>query len=166
MEDLGWLVGAWKAERDGKTVVSKIYWIANKSFLERDYKVSVDGIPVSGGKQIVGWDPNAGKLRSWSFDASGGYGTGLWTPTPDGWQIETTGVLADGTPTSSRDMLIRVPGADNVFGWKSVARNMGEASLSDTPKSYSTASLRRRSEAPVDLGCGNRDFLTNSTLTS
>ncbi len=134
VEDLDWLVGTWRAERDGKSAVSKIYWIANKSFLARDYKVSVDGIQVSGGRQIVGWDPNAGKLRSWSFDASGGYGTGLWTPTPDGWQIETTGVLADGTPTSSRDTLIRVPGADNVFGWKSVARTMGEVSLSDTPE--------------------------------
>ena len=134
VESLAWLVGTWKTERDGTTRESKIRWFANKSFLEREYKVSDDGIVVSSGKQIIGWDPNAGKIRSWSFDASGGYGTGVWTATPEGWQIETTGVLADGTPTSSRDLLIRVPGEDNVLGWRSVARTMGEASLPDTPE--------------------------------
>ena len=134
VECLAWLVGDWRAERDGKAVESKIYWIANKSFLERDYKVMVDGIAVSGGKQIVGWDPAAGKIRSWSFDASGGYGTGLWTATPDGWQIQNTGVFADGTPTASRDLLIHVPGENNTFGWKSVARTLGVASLPDTPE--------------------------------
>jgi uncharacterized protein (TIGR02246 family) len=134
VDHLGWLVGNWTANRDGKTAESKITWIANKSFLERDYKVSIDGVVISGGKQVIGWDPNAGKIRSWSFDASGGYGTGLWTATGGGWQIQSTGVLSDGTPTSSRDLLIRVPGQDNVLGWRSVSRTMGEVALPDTPE--------------------------------
>jgi uncharacterized protein (TIGR02246 family) len=134
VESLAWLVGTWKAERDGMEVESKIHWFANKSFLEREYNVSDDGIVISSGRQIIGWDPKAGKIRSWSFDASGGYGTGLWTATADGWQIETTGVLADGTPTSSRDILIRVPGENNVLGWKSIGRSRGEVSLPDAPE--------------------------------
>jgi uncharacterized protein (TIGR02246 family) len=134
VESLGWLVGAWKAERDGTTVESKIRWIANKSFLEREYKISIDGIVTSSGKQIIGWDPTTGKGRSWSFDASGGYGTGVWTVTPEGWQIESSGFLADGTATSSRDLLIRVPGEDNVLGWRSTARTRGEVALPDTPE--------------------------------
>ena len=134
VESLGWLVGTWKAERDGTAVHTTVRWIANKSFLEREYTIRKDGIAVSSGKQIIGWDPKAGQIRSWSFDASGGHGTGLWTATPDGWRIESSGVLPDGTPTSSRDLLIRVPGEDNVLGWRSVARTAGGASLPDTPE--------------------------------
>jgi uncharacterized protein (TIGR02246 family) len=134
VEGLAWLVGTWTAHRDATTVHTTIRWIANKSFLERDYTIRKDGITVSSGKQIIGWDAKARQIRSWSFDASGGYGTGLWTATPDGWRIESSGVLADGMPTSSRDLLIRVPGEDNVLGWRSVARSAGGASLPDTPE--------------------------------
>ena len=134
VESLAWLVGTWKAERDGMLLESKIRWIGNKSFLEREYSVSADGVVISSGKQIIGWDPGPGKIRSWSFDAPGGHGTGVWTAKPDGWQIESTGVLADGTPTASRDFLIRVPGEDNVLGWRSTARTLGEASLPNTPE--------------------------------
>ncbi|MGO9115363.1 MAG: SgcJ/EcaC family oxidoreductase [Thermoguttaceae bacterium] len=134
VEGLVWLVGTWTAERDGTTVHTTIRWIANKSFLEREYTTRKDGMAVSSGRQIIGWDPKARQIRSWSFDAAGGYGTGLWTATPDGWRIESSGVLPDGVPTSSRDVLIRVPGDDNVLGWRSVARSVGGASLPDTPE--------------------------------
>src|SRR5208282_1498128 len=64
VESLDWLVGTWKAERDGKAVHTTVRWIANKSFLERDYTIRQDGIAVSSGKQIIGWDPKAGQIRS------------------------------------------------------------------------------------------------------
>ena len=99
VEGLAWLVGSWTAQRDGTTIHTTIRWIANKSFLERDYTIRKDGIVVSSGKQIIGWDAKARQIRSWSFDASGGYGTGLWMATPDGWRIESSGVMADGVPT-------------------------------------------------------------------
>ena len=57
VEGLGWLVGTWKAERDGTAMHTTIRWIANKSFLEREYTIRKDGIAVSSGKQIIGWDP-------------------------------------------------------------------------------------------------------------
>ena len=59
VEGLGWLVGNWKAERDGTAIHTTIRWIANKSFLEREYKVRKGGIVISSGKQIIGWDPKA-----------------------------------------------------------------------------------------------------------
>ena len=111
-----------------------IRWIANKSFLEREYTIRKDGIAVSSGRQIIGWDPKARQIRSWSFDASGGHGTGLWAATPEGWRIESSGVMPDGAPTASRNVLIRVPGEDNVLGWRSVARSVGGTSLPDTPE--------------------------------
>ena len=135
VQGLEWLVGTWKAERDGTSLQTTVRWIANNSFLERDFTIRKDGIPFSLGKQIIGWDAKAGQIRSWSFDAAGGYGTGFWTATPDGWRIESTGVMPDGTPTSSLDLVIRVPGEDNVLGWRSIARGaQGGVSLPDTPE--------------------------------
>jgi uncharacterized protein (TIGR02246 family) len=134
VEGLGWLVGTWTATKDGNKVRTTIRWIANNSFLEREYSVSTDGIVTSSGRQIIGWDPKSRQIRSWSFDAAGGHGTGVWTATPDGWQIEQSGVLADGTPTSSRDTLVRIPGEDNVLGFSSTNRVAGDARLPDVPE--------------------------------
>jgi uncharacterized protein (TIGR02246 family) len=134
IESLDWLVGTWTAEKDGNKVHTTVRWIANNSFLEREYSVSTDGIVTSSGRQIIGWDPKSEQIRSWSFDASGGHGSGVWTATPDGWQIEQSGVLSDGTPTSSRDTLVRIPGEDNVLGFRSVNRIVGDTRLPDVPE--------------------------------
>jgi uncharacterized protein (TIGR02246 family) len=132
LEDLGWLVGNWETKAPGVTSQSKIHWIANKSFIQRDYTVRRDGLLASSGTQIVGWDPRTRRVVSWSFDSSGGYGTGVWAPTPDGWRIASEGVTADGVPTSSKDNVIRVPGENNVFGFKSIERELGDTKLPDT----------------------------------
>ena len=158
VESLDWLVGTWKAERDGTALQTTVHWIANKSFLERDYTIRKDGIPFSSGKQIIGWDAKAGQIRSWSFDGAGGYGTGLWTATPDGWRIESTGVMADGTPTSSVDLVIRVPGEDNVLGWRSIAQTRAGPPCPIHRRSWSIASWRRSR-----LSC-RTDFLASQSI--
>jgi uncharacterized protein (TIGR02246 family) len=131
LEELGWLVGDWDAKAPGVKAHSKIRWIANKSFIQRDYSVHRDGLLASSGTQIVGWDPQSHRIVSWSFDSSGGYGNGIWTETPEGWRIESSGMTADGVPTSSKDQVIRVPGDDNVFGFRSVDRHLGDTKLPD-----------------------------------
>ena len=50
VEGLDWLVGTWKAERDGTAMHTTVRWIANKSFLEREYTVRKDGIAMSSGQ--------------------------------------------------------------------------------------------------------------------
>lgn len=132
LEQLGWMVGKWETKSDDTTVRSDVRWIADKAFLQRDYTVQRGDAGVAAGTQIIGWDPQSQSVRSWSFDSSGGHGTGVWTATPDGWQIETSGALADGTPTASTDSVIRVAGEDSVFGWQSVNRHAGRANLPDT----------------------------------
>jgi uncharacterized protein (TIGR02246 family) len=132
LSQLAWLIGKWEAKSGDATATSDIRGIANNTFIQRDYVNRSGEKIVSSGTQIIGWDRQLGQLRSWSFDSSGGHGTGLWSAAPDGWQIESTGVLSDGTRTSSRDFLIRVPGEDNVFGWRSSERRAGQSTLPDT----------------------------------
>ena len=134
LRQLQWLVGDWKAKSEGVVIQSRIRWIADRSFLQRQYTVQHNGLTTSSGLQIIGWDPQASQVRSWSFDSAGGHGTGAWTPTPQGWRIASAGVLADGTPTSSQDLLIRTADEDNVLGWRSVSRKAGDTRLPDTPE--------------------------------
>jgi uncharacterized protein (TIGR02246 family) len=131
LRDLSWLVGSWETKSEGKSVHTTIRWIADRSFLQREYTVRQNGVTMSSGTQIIGWDPQAEKIRSWSFDA-GGHGTGYWTAAAEGWSIESRGMLADGTPTSSRDLMIRIPDENDVFGWRSTERKAGGADLPDT----------------------------------
>lgn len=126
------LVGQWENNSAAATVRSTIRWIAGKCFLQRDYSTTENGAVTSSGTQIIGWDPQLEQVRSWSFDSSGGHGTGIWTSTPEGWRIDSSGMLADGTPTSSVDLLIHIPGDDNVLGWRSIDRRVGTVELPDT----------------------------------
>jgi uncharacterized protein (TIGR02246 family) len=134
LKDFEWLVGNWEVKADSTTVENKFHWIANRSFLEREYSVRQDGMTTSSGVQIIGWDPRAGQIRSWSFDSAGGHGTGLWSAVSDGWQIESLGVLPDGAATTSLDRLIRASGENDVFGWKSSERRVGDERLPDLPE--------------------------------
>jgi uncharacterized protein (TIGR02246 family) len=134
LQDLGWLVGSWESKADGVVARSEIRWIASKSFLQRDFYVHRDGLLASAGTQIIGWDPRTEQVVSWTFDSTGGHGTSAWSAAPDGWRIESAGVTADGLPTVSKDHLIRVPGENNVFGWRSADRKLGAGTLPDVPE--------------------------------
>jgi uncharacterized protein (TIGR02246 family) len=132
LRELQWLVGSWEAKNEGTTLHTTVRWIADRSFLERSYTVHENGVTSSSGTQIIGWDPQAGAIRSWSFDSTGGHGSGVWTATTRGWSIEAHGMLADGTPTASHDLLIRIPDENDVFGWRSTDRKVGDTDLPDT----------------------------------
>ncbi len=131
LQELGWLVGNWENKSEGATAHCQIRWIANKSFLQRDFSVHRDGAIVSSGTQIVGWDPRLEQIVSWSFDSSGGHGMSRWTATPEGWRMTSLGVTADGLSTSSVDRLIHLPDNDNVFGWRSADRKLAANKLPD-----------------------------------
>ena len=134
LQELGWLVGDWESKTNDATAHSHIRWIANKSFLQRNFSVLRDGFLLSSGTQIVGWDPRSDRIVSWIFDSSGGYGTGVWSAVPEGWAIDSVGMTADGVPTSSKDRLIRVPGENSVFGWRSMDRKLGDTRIPDVPE--------------------------------
>lgn len=132
LKELDWFIGDWKTVRDETTVRMSFRWVANRSFVQQNFSVSDNGIVTSSGVQMIGFDPEAGQIRSWSFDSNGGFGTGLWSPTNDGYRIISRGVLPDGTPTTSNDFLIRTADEDSVLGWRSTDRTAGGAEIPDT----------------------------------
>ncbi len=79
LKPLGWLVGDWKSEDGGPSVDLKCRWALDKNFVVQEYTVAGrDGndLQVS---QWIGFDPETGQIKSWTFDSLGGHGEALWT---------------------------------------------------------------------------------------
>ncbi len=118
LEDLDWLCGTWSSDRNGATVEVVTRWNATRTYLLRELKIVQDGKDVFSGVQRIGWDPIAKRIRSWNFDTAGGYGEGHWAREGDSWVIQATGVLPDGSRTSSVNRL--VPLGQDSFEWRTI----------------------------------------------
>jgi uncharacterized protein (TIGR02246 family) len=129
LADLGWLVGAWAAEGDAAKVEMNYQWMANKHFLRGEIRATANGGSTSGGTQIIGKDPQSGRIVSWFFNADGGHGYGEWSRAGGRWTINTLGMSAGGAPTSATNVLYHASNA--VASWQSVNRAIGDVRLPD-----------------------------------
>jgi uncharacterized protein (TIGR02246 family) len=130
LRDLEWLIGNWVARGSDRQVYTSFQWMDNKNFLQRTYTVKMKEGVVLSGLQIIGWDPAARCVMSWTFDSTGGYGHGVWRPVEKGWSITSTGIMADGTAVSSTENTTKID--DDHFTWQSVNRTAQGTSLPDT----------------------------------
>ena len=75
---LEWMVGQWTSDTDDAEVEVDCNWTKNQNFLTRAFKISIDGDTTASGMQIIGWDPAAKAIRSWTFDANGTFADATW----------------------------------------------------------------------------------------
>jgi uncharacterized protein (TIGR02246 family) len=130
--DLQWLVGTWTAEEQGVKTQSVVQWVVDGRFLERTYTTTqLDGTTTTG-VQLIGWNPQEGRVQSWNFSPDGGHAIGTWLPSEGGWHAHMHGTTGDGAPTSSINLLKRLD--DNAYVWQSVHRTVGGVTLPDTPE--------------------------------
>jgi uncharacterized protein (TIGR02246 family) len=130
LDDIAWLVGAWAANGDASNVEMRYEWMADKHFLKGETTITTKEGSKAGGTQIIGKDPQSGRLVSWYFNADGGHGYGEWTQEGPRWIVNTQGMTADGAPTAATNILYHAD--DNVASWQSVNRSIGEKPLPNT----------------------------------
>jgi uncharacterized protein (TIGR02246 family) len=111
LQPLAWLVGDWINEGSDAVVKISCRWSEDKNFLLVDFLVHRDGQLVMKSSQRIGWDPLAGKIRSWTFDSDGGFAEGTWTFIEDTWVIKSTAVMPDGS-TGSATVALTPQGED------------------------------------------------------
>lgn len=98
LSGLGWLLGEWETRtKAGETVALSVQPASGGNFLVSRRVVLVNGGPVSGGTEWIAWDPAKKLIRSWSFDADGGFGESTWKQDGGAWTIESAHTLRDGT---------------------------------------------------------------------
>lgn len=121
---LEWMVGKWvDDEGDDVDAEGECNWSKNRNFLVRSYALSVrDQINMSG-MQVIGWDPAAKAIRSWTFDSDGTFAEATWTRKGDSWFVRNTGVVADGRRASMVNVI--KPVDENSFTWQTIERTVG-----------------------------------------
>jgi uncharacterized protein (TIGR02246 family) len=97
LEGLAWLVGDWVSESPDLAVRISYAWDEDKNYLIGKFLATRQGEVVLKTEQRIGWDPLAGKIRSWLFDSDGGFGGGLWTPTEEGWVVKSQSTDPEGS---------------------------------------------------------------------
>lgn len=124
LAELGWLIGNWQeADKDsGLTIHSTYQWAKGGNFISRNVAVKRGEEALLEGWQIIGWDPVAGGIRSWTFDDEGGYSEGRWTREGQRWLVREAGYSSDGSRTSA-DQTITKASDDKLF-WQSDNRTL------------------------------------------
>ena len=93
------------------------------SYITRSFTVAAEGTVKMSGMQIIGWDPAAKTIRSWTFDSDGGFAEATWTFQKDRWFVRTKASL----PTAAKASMINVikPVDKNSYTWQTVERTAG-----------------------------------------
>jgi uncharacterized protein (TIGR02246 family) len=132
LRQLEWAIGDWATE-EGKGEVARFSfaWAENQNFITSTFTTTFKNISIGGGTQWIGWDPAAKQLRSWTFDANGGFSEGSWTR--DGstkWVVTTKAVLPEGKKAVATLVVTRLD-ADTI-GVQSKDRAVDGAKVPDT----------------------------------
>jgi uncharacterized protein (TIGR02246 family) len=130
LRDLEWLIGTWKAQRDGTDVETTYEWNEKKTFIKVRFTIKGDGRTLTG-TQRIGKDHSTGRLRSWTFESGGGFGEAVWDRDGKKWLVEAKGVLEDGSTLTATNILTRID--DDAFTWQSTNRTVDEDDLPDLP---------------------------------
>ena len=123
LKPLEWMIGRWVNKDDNADIQTECQWAKNRSFITRSFTVAVHGQMEMSGMQIVGWDPAAKTIRSWTFDSDGSFAEATWTRKADRWFIQNKGILADGRKGSMVNVI--KPVNQNSFTWQTVERTAG-----------------------------------------
>jgi uncharacterized protein (TIGR02246 family) len=129
-EDIEWLIGDWTGESDkGESGTASYDWAENGNFIVSSFDTTVNGIPVIGGTQWIGWDSIEKKIRSWSFYSGGGFGQAVWTKDGGKWLLKTTAQTASGKKVSATNVVTKID--DDHVTWQMTKLTVDGKSLPD-----------------------------------
>jgi hypothetical protein len=117
------MLGEWVDESPDSVILSTCKWSDDKTALNREFAVRVNGRVAMTVNQRIGWDPAGGQIKSWEFDSEGGHGEGLWARLGDQWIVKATGVLQNGRTATATHIITR--GDPSTCRWRTVDRTVG-----------------------------------------
>jgi len=130
LEDLEWLIGEWEGETEkGVSATASYDWAENQNFIVSKFATTLDGDPVVGGTQWIGWDAVDKRIRSRSFYSGGGFGEAVWTKEGNRWVLQTTARMANGKKASATNVVTKTD--DDHMTWQLTKLTVGGESLPD-----------------------------------
>jgi uncharacterized protein (TIGR02246 family) len=119
---LEWMVGRWVDRNENASVEAECKWAKNQNFLVRSFKVSIADRIDMAGMQVIGWDPVAKTIRSWTFDSDGAFAQATWTQKGSKWFISNKGITVDGRKATMVNVMKLVD--ENSFTWQTIERTV------------------------------------------
>jgi uncharacterized protein (TIGR02246 family) len=131
LKGLEWAIGAW-ADEGGKGPVGRISfdWVPGQNFIISTRTVEFKDASLDNGMQVIGWDPVSKQIRSWSFEADGGYSDSVWTKDGTKWIIKSNSTISDGSKVTTTNIV--TPVDDNTVTWQSKDQTINGKPLPDT----------------------------------
>lgn len=112
IQELQWLLGDWKHEKNGVSTHIHGEWMNGRRFISRRFKLRSKAGRELEGTQIIGRDPSSGTIRSWGFDSEGGIEQAAWHRDGDRWLVKVKALLPDGSVGSEQRVLSVVGGRE------------------------------------------------------
>jgi uncharacterized protein (TIGR02246 family) len=117
LDDLEWLIGEWTGEElKGESATASYRWAENQNFIVSSFATTLDGLPVIGGTQWIGWDAVDKQIRSWSFYSGGGFGEAVWTKAGNQWTLNTTARSSAGKKLTATNIFTKTD--DDHMTWQ------------------------------------------------
>jgi hypothetical protein len=111
-------------------VTSTYSWDENKKFIRCKFTIKGKRMSLTG-TQIIGQDPRTGQIRSWIFEAEGGFGEATWTFDGKRWLQDAAGIQGNGTEITATNIMM--PLGKNTFSWQSVDRTIDGEEVPNVP---------------------------------
>lgn len=109
LEAVDWLIGEWSGEAEkGESAVASYSWAENQNFIVSSFATTLNGVPVVGGTQWIGYDAVDKQVRSWTFYSGGGVGEGAWAVDGNTVRVKLNARTADGKKVSCVNVVTRV----------------------------------------------------------
>ena len=106
LRELEWVIGEWVDESPGGELARVSFaWSPDQNFIISTRTVETKDGTLDRGTQWIGWDPVKKEIRSWNFEADGGFGEGAWTKDGDNWIVKTNSVVADGSKVTATNVV-------------------------------------------------------------
>ena len=106
LRGLEWAIGEWASESGkGATERLSFAWTENENFVVATFATTAGDVAVGSATVWIGWDPLGKRVRSWAFDATGGFGEGSWTQDGKKWVVKNNSILRDGKKMSATYLL-------------------------------------------------------------
>ena len=131
LKDLEWLVGDW-ADETGKGNVARLSfaWGKHQNFIVCNFHTAFRSVTLGGGVQWIGYDAAEKKIRSWTFDFSGGFSEASWARDGKTWMVKTVATTRDGTKATATNILTPIDA--ETFTWESKDRMLDGKKQPDT----------------------------------
>jgi uncharacterized protein (TIGR02246 family) len=132
LDELEWLVGEWAGESEkGDSATAEYEPEYDGNFLVCTYSMTLDGVPVSGGTQWIGWDAIDKQVRSWTFYSGGGFGEAVWAKDGNKWSSDIRARTAAGNRATASNVITKID--DDTMSWQLTKMTVDGKTMPDLP---------------------------------